>query len=104
MPNPHLPHPRLTIKILLGMLAGFGVGVFIHLMPTIGFVDTYITRGILEMGGTIFITLLRMLVVPIVFVSLVCGTCHLGDVKKPLGDWRPKHSHFIYSPPALRSP
>jgi Na+/H+-dicarboxylate symporter len=33
-------------------------------------------------GGKIFIAILKLLVVPIVFVSLVCGTCQLGDTKK----------------------
>ena len=33
----------------------------------------------IDAGGKIFITLLKMLVVPLVFVSLVCGAASLGD-------------------------
>ncbi|GAB58599.1 proton glutamate symport protein [Rheinheimera nanhaiensis E407-8] len=35
--------------------------------------------GIFHIGGEIFIASLKMLVVPLVFVSLVCGTCSLSD-------------------------
>jgi Na+/H+-dicarboxylate symporter len=37
--------------------------------------------GAAHVGGTIFVNCLKMLVVPLVFVSLVCGTCSLSDPK-----------------------
>jgi Na+/H+-dicarboxylate symporter len=36
-------------------------------------------NGFIDGGGRIFIALLKMLVVPLVFVSLVCGAASLGD-------------------------
>ncbi|ELV8715006.1 dicarboxylate/amino acid:cation symporter, partial [Vibrio vulnificus] len=45
-----------------------------------GFVDAYIVNGLFEVGGKIFIASLKMLVVPLIFVSLVCGTSSLKDI------------------------
>jgi Na+/H+-dicarboxylate symporter len=38
--------------------------------------------GIFDVGGQIFVASLKMLVVPLVFVSLICGTCSLKDTSK----------------------
>ena len=38
-----------------------------------------VLNGFIDGGGRIFIALLKMLVVPLVFVSLVCGAASLGD-------------------------
>ncbi|GGW73214.1 proton/glutamate symporter [Alishewanella tabrizica] len=42
----------------------------------------FFVDGIFHVGGEIFIASLKMLVVPLVFVSLVCGTCSLSDTSK----------------------
>jgi Na+/H+-dicarboxylate symporter len=41
----------------------------------------WLTEGIFHVVGQIFISLLKMLVVPLVFVSLVCGSSSLSDPK-----------------------
>ncbi|TVV44741.1 dicarboxylate/amino acid:cation symporter [Thalassolituus sp. C2-1] len=43
------------------------------------FLDDFLTHGLFLLGGKIFIASLKVLVVPLVFVSLVCGVCHLRD-------------------------
>jgi Na+/H+-dicarboxylate symporter len=43
---------------------------------------SFFVDGIFNIGGQIFVNSLKMLVVPLVFVSLVCGTCSLSDPKK----------------------
>lgn len=82
--NPAVPHQSFSLakKILLAMLLGVIVGMMLNLSPTHELVQIYVINGILEVIGKIFIAILTMLVVPIVFVSLVCGTCHLGDIRK----------------------
>ncbi|QYJ80203.1 dicarboxylate/amino acid:cation symporter [Shewanella acanthi] len=73
----------LTSKILLGMAAGIVFGLLLrNLFPESNFVKDYITEGFLNVIGTIFISSLKMLVVPLVFVSLVCGTCSLSEPSK----------------------
>lgn len=72
----------LASKILIGMLLGLLVGFIIKKLPASVFVDQYVINGAFDIIGKIFIRLLEMLVVPIVFVSLVCGICSLGGGKK----------------------
>ncbi|MBV7315139.1 dicarboxylate/amino acid:cation symporter [Shewanella sp. NIFS-20-20] len=73
----------LTAKILLGMSAGIIFGLLLrNIFPANEIVQEYITDGFLHVIGTIFISSLKMLVVPLVFISLVCGTCSLSEPSK----------------------
>ncbi len=72
----------LTSKILIGMVLGIIVGGAMNQMLAAGimvqFIDQYIMQGILLVVGKVFIASLKLLVVPLVFVSLVCGAAQLG--------------------------
>lgn len=80
----------LTNKILIGMLLGVAVGVIFnlilgvdetHKVPTTAlgqWLQTYVIQGLLDAIGQIFIASLKLLVVPLVFVSLTCGAAALG--------------------------
>lgn len=71
----------LTSRVIIGMITGILTGFIIRaLFEGNGFVDAYIVNGLFEVGGKIFIASLKMLVVPLVFVSLVCGTSSLKDI------------------------
>ncbi|WP_394131047.1 dicarboxylate/amino acid:cation symporter [Shewanella maritima] len=73
----------LTSKILIGMGGGILLGLLLrNLFPENAFINDYLTEGLFEVIGTIFISSLQMLVVPLVFISLVCGTCSLSDPSK----------------------
>ena len=73
----------LTSKILIGMVTGIAIGLFLrNYFPDSAFIKDYITNGFLHVIGTIFISSLKMLVVPLVFISLVCGTCSLSEPSK----------------------
>ncbi|AQS36828.1 Na+/H+ dicarboxylate symporter [Shewanella psychrophila] len=73
----------LTSKILIGMGGGILFGLLLrNLFPESTFINEYITEGFLHVIGTIFVSGLKMLVVPLVFISLVCGTCSLSDPSK----------------------
>lgn len=71
----------LTSKILIGMIAGFVLGIFFnslnldHTNP----INLYLVDGILDTGGQIFLSLLRLMVVPLVFFSLVSGVASLEN-------------------------
>jgi Na+/H+-dicarboxylate symporter len=71
---------NLTQKILIGMALGLALGVIFQATDLVsnGFVSTYVLNGVIDAGGKIFVTLLKMMVVPLVFVSLVCGAASLG--------------------------
>ena len=72
----------LSTKILLSLLAGAVTGVLIHyVMPDSSFKSDILINGILYVLGNGFIRLMQMLVVPLVFCSLVCGSMAIGDTK-----------------------
>lgn len=73
----------LTKRIVIGMFAGIALGLLLQsLMPGSSFVHDYLTNGLFLIGGKMFVASLKMLVVPLVFVSLVCGTSALADPSK----------------------
>lgn len=73
----------LTARIVIGMFAGIAVGMLLQvLFPDNQLVEGYLTKGLFHVVGQIFISALQMLVVPLVFVSLVVGTCSLSDPSK----------------------
>lgn len=71
---------NLTIRILIGMAAGLVLGVALQQAPLApdGFVMGLLVGGLLDGGGKVFIASLKLMVVPLVFVSLVCGAARLG--------------------------
>ena len=73
----------LTVKVLLGMALGIIVGLVLNLTGLISnsFVDTYIVNGLFHVVGKMFVNALKMLVVPLVFFSLICGVCGIGDIR-----------------------
>lgn len=67
----------LYVKILAGMAIGILVGIVAVRTGTGHFVDQWILPW-----GTIFIRLLKMVAIPLVFVSLVKGICGLSDIRR----------------------
>lgn len=75
--------PRnLTRNILLGMLLGFAVGSIIYYTNIFGdTLSNIVEVYAFKLGSDIFINLLKMLIVPLVFFSLVSGISSLGNLK-----------------------
>lgn len=71
-----------TSQIMFGLCLGVLLGVLIKLIPEGTFRNDVLVGGIIEFLGTGFINLIKMTVVPLVFVSLVCGMSTFGDAKK----------------------
>ena len=75
----------LTNKILLAMIAGIFVGaglnVFLAVLSesAVFLLNKYIVEGLFELVGQVFIASLKLLVVPLVLVSLICGSSSMGD-------------------------
>jgi Na+/H+-dicarboxylate symporter len=73
---------NLTRNILIGLILGFAVGAFLFYTDIVpSTVDTFIELYIFKMGGDIFMNLLKLLVVPLVFFSLVTGISSLGSAQ-----------------------
>ncbi|MCM1399904.1 MAG: dicarboxylate/amino acid:cation symporter [Clostridium sp.] len=72
----------LTTKIFVGLIGGLILGVILNLwVPNSYFRDTILVDGIFYVVGNGFIRLMKMLVVPLVFCSLICGSAAIGDTK-----------------------
>ncbi len=73
---------NLTRNILLGMFLGFAVGsilYYLNIFPET--VTTFIRVYIFNLGSSIFVNLLKLLIVPLVFFSLVSGISSLTSMQ-----------------------
>lgn len=72
----------LTTKIFIGLILGLITGIVLKLFVPDGYIkDTVLINGVFYVIGNGFIRLMKMLVVPLVFCSLVCGSSAIGDTK-----------------------
>ena len=72
----------LSVTIFIALIAGALLGVVIHYFVPESYIrDTVLINGVLYVIGQGFIRLMQMLVVPLVFCSLVCGSMAIGDTK-----------------------
>ncbi|MBQ8664002.1 MAG: dicarboxylate/amino acid:cation symporter [Eubacterium sp.] len=73
----------LTTKIFVALIVGALFGMVLHyIIPSGHIKDHILVEGILYIVGQGFIRLMKMLVVPLVFCSIVCGSMAIGDTKK----------------------
>ena len=86
----------LTTKVLIGMGLGMFIGFLINFfgLSTEGFIADNIVNGLFAIIGKMFVTALKMLVVPLVFFSLISGVLGIGDLGQ-LGKVGVK-SFFLY--------
>jgi Na+/H+-dicarboxylate symporter len=70
---------RLTIFILIAMVAGVLVGYLVHRNGSPDTIKTFSTN--IKLLSTIFIRLVQMIIAPLVFTTLVVGIAKLGDLK-----------------------
>jgi Na+/H+-dicarboxylate symporter len=69
---------KLTTWILIAMLAGIGVGWMCHeLLPNPETAKT--VAGYISLFTDIFLRLIKMIIAPLVFATLVVGIAHMGD-------------------------
>ncbi len=73
---------QLSSKILLGMALGIIVGLILNMISDgsdSGPLTAWVVEYVFDVVGRIFIASLKLLVVPLVFVSLVCGSAAMGE-------------------------
>jgi len=71
----------LSAKIFIAMILGAIAGGALNFAGNPEWSQLWLIEGLFYVVGQIFISLLKMLVVPLVFVSLVCGSSSLSDPK-----------------------
>ena len=62
------------VKILIGMGAGIAIGMLCSLLPESG-----ILIRVFEIGGNLFLNLFKMIVVPVVLVSMILGVVSMNN-------------------------
>src|SRR5437016_14652678 len=71
---------KLTTGTFIAMLGGIGVGWMCHeLLPTPESAKT--VAGYISLVTDIFLRLIKMIIAPLVFSTLVVGIAHMGDTK-----------------------
>ena len=70
---------RLTLYIMIGLVLGIVVGAAMHAMLSPGAI--VLAGKWLKMITDIFLRLIKMIVAPLVFATLVAGIVHMGDTK-----------------------
>lgn len=75
-PAKRAPRVGLAWQILIGLIVGIGVGLVLNRFPQL---REAAISGFLQPAGDIFIRLIKMVVVPIVFTSMVAGIAGVGD-------------------------
>ena len=78
---------NLTSRIILAMVLAMAGGIFLKFINDSGYLGElghlifieFFTEGILDVIGQIFIASLRLVIVPLVFFSLVCGVVSISS-------------------------
>ena len=72
-----------TKKILISMIAGILVGLLLNVyFDANNLVKNLLVNQIFDTVGVLFITLLKMIVLPLIFVSIICGTLSMGETSR----------------------
>lgn len=70
---------KLTLYIIVAMIAGIVLGYVIHTQSSPEFIKSFSTN--IKLLTTIFLRLVQMIIAPLVFSTLVVGIAKLGDLK-----------------------
>lgn len=74
---------NLGNRILISMALGLIVGLILNFYVPDSFIkDTILIDNVFYLGGNLFIRLMKMLVVPLVFCSIVVGVTSISDIRK----------------------
>lgn len=78
----------LTSRIFIGLLAGFASGILIYYVGRLWpeslvsvFLNDNLVSGVFHVVGQIFVNVLKLMIVPLVLVSLVCGVASTQEVR-----------------------
>ncbi len=72
---------NLATRILAALVAGLLIGGCIQAFASPeGFFQSYLVNGLFHAGGSIFVGMIKLLVVPLIFISIVNAVCSLEDI------------------------
>ncbi len=68
---------RIMMALAIGLVLGGAIQIFAS--PD-GFFQDYLVSGLFHAGGSIFVGMIKLLVVPLIFISIVNAVCSLEDI------------------------
>jgi len=74
-----MPKISLTVWIMIAMVAGVLLGLWVHFSGSPAQIDGF--TGVTGVVTDIFLRLIKMIIAPLVFSTLVVGIAKLGDIK-----------------------
>lgn len=77
-----MPKRDLTFYIVIAIVLGVLTGALLNPVKDILWIQDFLIGGVFELGGKIFLSSLKLLMVPMVFVSLVCGVLSLKEISQ----------------------
>ncbi len=88
--------PSLNLQILIGAIAGLGLGWYFHLLGT---EHETVKLGLYSAGllATLFIDLLKMILIPLVFCSITVGIANLRQHQQMHQVWVATLAFFVAS-------
>jgi Na+/H+-dicarboxylate symporter len=72
----------LTAKTFIGLILGLICGLVLYPIKETPFINDWLINFGFNLVGKVFINAIKLMVVPLVFVSLVVGSSAMGDIKK----------------------
>ena len=86
--------PSLNIQILLGAIFGVAIGLYFQ---HLGLENTVVETGLYTSGlvGTLFIDLLKMILIPLVFCSITVGIANLRQHQQMQRVWKVTLIYFV---------
>ena len=74
---------NLAGQILISLVVGLVLGGTIQLLANSeGILQTYLVGGLFHAGGSIFVGMIKLMVVPLIFISIVNAVCGLDDISQ----------------------
>ncbi|MGY0219355.1 dicarboxylate/amino acid:cation symporter [Endozoicomonadaceae bacterium StTr2] len=72
---------NLAKRILIALVMGLGLGVLIKYTGSPdGMAYSWLVNGLFSAGGSMFVAMIKLMVVPLVFISIVNAICSLEDI------------------------
>ena len=74
---------NLASRVLIALISGLVFGGIIQAAaPPDGFLQTYLVQNTLGTVGSLFVSMIKLVVVPLIFISIVNAVCTLEDISQ----------------------
>lgn len=73
----------LATRVLIALIVGIVSGTLIqYLASPNGILQTWLVGGLFSAGGQIFVSMIKLLVMPLIFISIVNAVCNIEDISQ----------------------